>query len=238
MLLARARASQHFSRPSNASGRRAAKSPWVPFASSAGQKPQEAGQTAGSASVNPTTTQPGSAAQRRQRQEQLQQQWFEQSSVYYSNYPLSRAAERRTDEAQLSQWFNGPDARVTPVLGPRVLLLPSTNSTNSTTAKFRPVWVSPAADLGAALNPSVPPLFLGLDAAGAAHFAVQVSKEAAEQLAASHEATWLSARAAGPDLSRQDAALMAVASGLAQWNLDTQYHGGSGANTLPQVRVV
>lgn len=232
MLLLRARASQHLSRPSSAS-RRSARSQWIPFASSTGQQPQqsEAGQTAGS-----VTEQPGSANQRRQQQEQLQQEWFEQSSVYYSNYPLNRAAERRTDEAQLSQWFNAPNTRVTPVLGPKVLLLP--NSTSSTPAKFHPVWVSPAADLGAALNPSVPPLFLGLDPSGAAHFAVQVSKEAAEQLAASHEASWVSARVAGPDLTRQDAALMAVASGLAQWNLDTQYHGASGANTLPQVGVV
>jgi hypothetical protein len=79
------------------------------------------------------------------------------------------------------------------------------------------------------------PLLLGLDAAGAPHFAVAVAKGAADALAASHAASWLSARVAGPELSRQDAALMAVASGLAVWNLDTQYHGASGAKTLPQV---
>jgi hypothetical protein len=181
------------------------------------------------------------AEQQRVKQEQLQQQWFQQSDVYYSNYPLNRAAEQRRDEAQLEAWFNAPNTRVTPVMGSRVLLLPSNSSSSSSSssgAKYHPVWVSPAAELGAALNPFVPPIFLGLDASGAPHFAVQVTRESSEQLATSHQASWLAARAAGPDMSRGDAALLAVASGLAQWNLDTQYHGTTGAQTLPRVSML
>jgi hypothetical protein len=197
-------------------------------ASAAGQAPQQL-----------DTTAAGVQQQEQQsRQQQLQQQWFQQSSVYYSNYPLDRAPEQRRDESQLLQWFNAPNTRVTPVMGSKILVSPpSTTTSSSTGTKYTPIWVSPAAELGAALDPRVPPLFLGLDPSNnnAPHFAVQVTKDATEALASSHTAHWMAARSAGPDMSRSNAALMAVAAGLAQWNLDTQYHGASGAPTLPQV---
>jgi hypothetical protein len=140
--------------------------------SSYASKQEIAGTASGPQTGTTQQSQAGSPTQQHSRQEQLQQQWFDQSSVYYSNYPLNRAQEQRSNEEQLTQWFNAPNARVTPVLGPKVLLTPTTASTqppastNSTAAgatpvKHQPVWVSPAADLGAALNPSVPPLFLG-----------------------------------------------------------------------------
>jgi NADH pyrophosphatase NudC (nudix superfamily) len=187
--------------------------------------------------VGPAAATPQQQEQRT-KQEHLQQQWFQQSNVYYSNYPLNRAAEQRRDEEQLQTWFNAPNTQVTPVLGSRVLLThtaTTTTSSSSSIAKYHPVWVSPAAELGVSMNTSVPPLFLGLDSTGAPHFAVQVTKDSAEELSARHAASWLAARAAGPNMSRSDAALVAVASGLAQWNLDTQYHGASGAQTLPRV---
>jgi NADH pyrophosphatase NudC (nudix superfamily) len=129
-------------------------------------------------------------------------------------------------------------------MGSKILVSPANNNTtasssssSSTGAKYIPVWVSPAAELGAALDSRVPPLFLGLDPSNKApHFAVQVTKDSADSLASNHAAHWVAARSAGPDMSRSDAALMAVAAGLAQWNLDTQFHGASGAPTLPQVR--
>lgn len=198
-----------------------------------------------SSSTSPQQTQ----QEHSDRQQQLQQQWFADSRVYYSNYPLNRAQEQRRDEAQLTAWFNAPNARVTPVMGSKVLLFDNTanantNTTNTTNTnnRYTPVWLSPAAELGAAISQEqstvVPPLFLGLDpSSGAPHFAVQVTHEACKQLASAHPGSaWLAARSAGPDMSRQDAALMAVASGLAQWNLDAQYHGASGEKTLPRVR--
>ena len=140
--------------------------------SSHSSKQETAGTASGPQTGTTQESQAGSPSQQHSRQEQLQQQWFDQSSVYYSNYPLNRAQEQRSNEEQLTQWFNAPNARVTPVLGPKVLLTPSTTSTQppasssstsagTTPVKYQPVWVSPAADLGAALNPSVPPLFLG-----------------------------------------------------------------------------
>lgn len=184
-----------------------------------------------------------------QRQQQQHRHWSDSSSIYYSNYPLDRAPEQRKNETQLSEWFNGASARVTPVMGSKVLLLTGTldsrdsnsadgnggSSSSSASPRYRPVWLSPAAELGTAAVPSVPPLFLGLDANGNPHFAVQVTADAGRDLTAAHGASWVSARIAGPDMSRQDAALMAVASGLAQWNLDSQHHGATGEVTLAQV---
>lgn len=197
----------------------------------------------------------------------VSKQWSEESSMYYSNYPLDRAAEARKNEAQVMAWFNSPSARVTPVNGSRILVTtrappaaltdPSGNSSSSSNnsssssngtngsdgawlaaeqpASLQPVWISPASELSCTVHPAVSPLFLGLDyTSQAPHFAVQVAPADIESLASSYNARWVPARTAGPDLSRPDAALMAVASGLAQWNLDAQYHGATGSQTLPQ----
>jgi NAD+ diphosphatase len=83
------------------------------------------------------------------------------------------------------------------------------------------------------MDPTVDPLFLGCHPeTDTPHFAIQVTPGAETLLAAEDGCTWLPARTAGPSLSPQDAALMAVASGLATWNLSAQYHGTSGAKTL------
>jgi hypothetical protein len=140
-------------------------------------------------------------------------------------------------------WFNAADARITPVNGSRILVTqPSGSSNGSSSANtndaastasqdeqqtlLQPVWVSPASELTCAVNAAVPPVFLGLDrTTGAPHFAVQVAAAEVEGLAGSYSARWVSARNAGPEMVRSDAALMAVATGLAHWNLDAQYHG-------------
>jgi hypothetical protein len=198
-----------------------------------------------------STESAAAAAAANERAKEASQRWSEQSTVYYSNYPLDRAAEARRDEAQVMAWFNAADARVTPVNGSRILVTQqqaaaAASNDNSSTASaastaqsssqqqqqqqqsavLQPVWISPASELTCALNAAVPPLFLGLDrTTGAPHFAMQVAAAEVDALAASYGARWVSARNAGPEMSRSDAALMAVASGLAQWNLDAQHHG-------------
>jgi hypothetical protein len=206
---------------------------------------QASQQGAISSAAHTTQAAAEAAAAVAERARQASQRWSEQSTVYFSNYPLDRAAEARQNEAQVMAWFNAPDARLTPVNGARILVhqeasataanssngSSSTNGTASTPpqqqqAVPQPVWVSPASELTCAVNAAVPPLFLGLDrTTGAPHFAVQVAAAEVEALAGSYAARWVSARNAGPEMSRSDAALMAVASGLAQWNLDVQYHG-------------
>eukprot|EP00878_Enallax_costatus_P032153 GHUV01035263.1.p1 GENE.GHUV01035263.1~~GHUV01035263.1.p1 ORF type:complete len:396 (+),score=114.99 GHUV01035263.1:194-1381(+) len=219
------------------------------------------------ASSNVPASQSASSQQRHSATSSYNRQCYEQSTLYYSNYPLDRAAEFRKDEAQVLSWFNAPDARVTPVNGSRILVReqklpftetadnnsntsdsgsswyagmsegtanPSSNS-SSRRAVLQPVWVSPASDLGVAVNQDVPPLFLGLDPdTRSPHFAVQIAASAAEGLASSFGASYVDARTAGPEMSRTDAALMAVASGLAQWHLDSQYHGATGSKTTPR----
>jgi NADH pyrophosphatase NudC (nudix superfamily) len=193
-----------------------------------------------------TTTRGSSDDNQQQQQQQLLKQWCQQSSIYYSNYPLHRAAEARTDEARLAAWFNAAHARATPIAGGKVLLRscdssPDSISSSSGDTSLAPVWVSPAAELGGALaaagESGEPPLFLGLDDAGVPHFVVQVSQAVADGVAAAHGGQWRSARTAGPDMAREDAAVMAVASGLAAWNADSQFHGATGAQTTPQVCV-
>jgi pyruvate/2-oxoglutarate dehydrogenase complex dihydrolipoamide acyltransferase (E2) component len=199
----------------------------------------QASQQGASSAATTAPAAAAAAAAASERARQASQRWSEQSTLYYSNYPLDRAAEARRDEAQVMAWFNAADARITPVNGSRILLTQQSGSSNGSSsptdagstaaaqqALLQPVWVSPASELTCAANAAVPPLFLGLDCTtGAPHFAVQVAAAEVDGLAGSYSARWVSARTAGPEMARSDAALMAVASGLAQWNLDAQYHG-------------
>lgn len=202
---------------------------------------QQQQSTAASMSGSTTAGRPASNQQLRSTTSSYHRQWYEQSTLYYSNYPLDRAAELRKDESQVTTWFNASNARVTPVNGSRILVTklegpststadnnssmskdgshwysggsngndPSSSSRGSGHTHLQPVWVSPAADLGVALNPDVPPLFLGLDPqTGSPYFAAQIAASAAEGCASSCAASWVIARTAGPDMTRTDAALM------------------------------
>lgn len=169
------------------------------------------------------------------------------SSIFYSDYPLDRAAEARSDAAQLSAWLASPSARATPVCGSRVLVQraaaasSNSNSDGGSSASCAPVWLPPSSPQlqRDAAHAAVPPIFLGLgrDTAQAPHFAVAVQQgAAADALAAATGGSWVSARNAGPDMAPGDAALVAVASGLAAWNVDSQFNGANGSPTQPQVR--
>ncbi|PNH05742.1 hypothetical protein TSOC_007972, partial [Tetrabaena socialis] len=96
----------------------------------------------------------------------------------------------------------------------------------------------PTADAATAANRQPPPLplvFLGTDAAGAPYFAAAVaSPAAAAALAAAQPGSeWRSARAAGPDLARGDASLLAVASGLMTWHATNGFSAATGAPSRP-----
>jgi hypothetical protein len=117
--------------------------------------------------------------------------------IFYSAYPLDRAAELRADAGKLEQLLRHPRARLLPVSGSRALFVPAQRPAGSGDggdgngagcgdggAALAPAWVSPAAEAGAALDARVPPLFLGLDASGAPSFAGQVARDAADAVAA------------------------------------------------------
>ena len=182
--------------------------------------------------------------------------WNEQSTALYSNYPLDRAPEARADAARVDEWLHSPEARTLLLCGSRVLVRRSTSTTNPESdgesdgdsggsggsggsdgsgPQLQPVWVSPAAPLAAAADAAIPALFLGLQpGTGAPHFAVSLPRSgpAADAAAAAHGGEWLPARSAGPELAPAQAALVAVASGLAAWHVDAAHCGASGAPTV------
>ena len=177
-------------------------------------------------------------------------QWQSESDIFYSNYPLDRAVDKRRDAAWVQDAFKSPGALVTPVRGSKVLLQQSdhnsssvsssssiSNDSNSSSSSrnhhLQPVWLtSDHHDIPTIMDPETEPLFLGCNPkTRAPYFALQITPEAEQLLAAEPNWNWLPARTAGPSLSPEDAALMAVASGLAAWNRSAQYHGTSGAKT-------
>ncbi|GBF93962.1 hypothetical protein Rsub_06211 [Raphidocelis subcapitata] len=163
--------------------------------------------------------------------------------IFYSAYPLDRAAHLRHDEARLQQLLAQPAARLLPVCGGRVLVTPAAGRDGGNGgnggggegggAAQRLAWVVPAADALAHLDPSVPPLLLGLDAAGAPHFGGHASLAGADALAAAAApgARWAAARGVGPELDAGEAALAATAAGLTQWHLSSLYAGATGEAT-------
>jgi NAD+ diphosphatase len=164
-------------------------------------------------------------------------QWYEQSPMFYSNYPLDRAPALRKDPALLQQLLQLPAARTMLVAGRKLLVqsAPGTPAgTSSSAQQLSPVWFeSPSSYLAAAGEPSLGPLFLGLDPETSAPcFAIQVKPSAEAGLTNEGRYSWAVARNAGPSMCAADAALAAVATGLAQWNLDARYHGSSGKQTV------
>jgi NADH pyrophosphatase NudC (nudix superfamily) len=158
--------------------------------------------------------------------------------IFYSAYPLDRAAAARHDPEQLSRLLAHPAARLLPVSGAKALVVaPSTPPPSSAAAptggpELSLAWLTPASDALPSLDPEIPPLFLGLDSAGAPHFGGQVAKPAADALAAAVPgARWAVARTAGPALGPGDAALVATACGLAQWHQASLFGGATGEAT-------
>lgn len=155
--------------------------------------------------------------------------------IFYSDYPLDRAAEIRKDEAKLSELYQSSTAKVLPVLGTKVLVHDdsSNNTTNSnrlpTPQSLWPAWVVPATAVNTATHSCMAPIFLGLDAQAVPHFAAYIHPEQADIVANQYQGKWASCRTAGPMMSNPDASVAAVASGLVQWHLDSMFHGASGS---------
>jgi hypothetical protein len=109
--------------------------------------------------------------------------------IFYSAFPLDRAAHLRSDAAAMSRLLADPAARLLPVSGARVLVRDGRGPPQAAAAAaageggLSLAWVAPAAEAVPSLDPDVPPLFLGLDASGAPHFGGQVSRAAGDALA-------------------------------------------------------
>jgi hypothetical protein len=127
-----------------------------------------------------------------------------QEPIFYSAYPLDRAAELRQDAAKQEQLLRDPRARLLPISGSRALVAPypaqkqggeqqqrqqqqqghegQQQAAEDPGPTLAPAWVTPASEAAGTLDPGVPPLFLGLDDAGAPSFAGQVARAAADAL--------------------------------------------------------
>jgi hypothetical protein len=96
------------------------------------------------------------------------------SGVFYAQYPLTRAEHVRPDAQQLAALLSSQAARLLLLSGSKVLVTPAAPADGAPTADaklLRPVWVQPAGDAAALLDPAVAPIFLGLDQGGVPHFA-------------------------------------------------------------------
>jgi hypothetical protein len=103
-----------------------------------------------------------------------------EGDVFYTNYPLDRAETLRTDEGQLQALLTAASTRLLPLNGSRVLVQQAGQAAvgagaaapkPAAAAQKQPAWVQPAADVLGALDMTIAPMFLGLDAQGTAHFA-------------------------------------------------------------------
>jgi hypothetical protein len=149
---------------------------------------------------------------------------------WYSHFPLDRRADKRKGAAFIAALAQRPDARLVALTGKgdRALLRkrPAAEGSDdpvAARATYELALLHPASawlsriDLAA---PGAARVFLGTDADGTPYFAAVLSDTiaVAEALSAAGGAEagveWRSARVAGPDLEKGEAAVLAVAAGL------------------------
>ncbi|KAF5828599.1 hypothetical protein DUNSADRAFT_17335 [Dunaliella salina] len=156
-----------------------------------------------------------------------------QDLPFFCHYPLDRKTEWRRDKAKLSQLLADSSTCLLPLFGDKVLV-----HRKSPDSQLLPYIVKPGAEVATkhAATPHVH-IFLGLDAVGAAYFGCVIKdpQQLLEELSASNtEGTtleWMSGRMAGQELQQEDAALLATASGLAQWHSKERFHPVTGSPT-------
>lgn len=142
----------------------------------------------------------------------------EDTLPYYSQYPLDRLAYIRRDTERLSELWASDTAVLVPLARDKVLV----QRTSPTTVA--PVLLRPAAAYATDAQQAASAIFLGVDATGAPYFAMDAAADPTPIIEQARVATedadvqWVNARVAGAELSPGDAALLAVASGLAQWH--------------------
>jgi NAD+ diphosphatase len=139
----------------------------------------------------------------------------------FANSPLDRAAHRRRDQAWIEAALNSPDVRI------------------AAFRKFQPFvtdeegkrmcrWLSAQARASAVSSP----LFLGVDAAGAPHFAIEVADEMEPPFA--DLGRFEDMRAAAMTLDGAEAAMLGCARAIFDWNRRNGYC----ANCATPTRIV
>lgn len=141
----------------------------------------------------------------------------------FTGNPLDRASERRGDHGWLAARLAAPDSRYLCLYQTRPLVAASGDAL---------VWLSAEQIAGRA---AAPPVLLGLDGTGRAHFAVDLSKgpeSAATALAGPGQFDDLRRFMAG--LSADDAAIAAQAKAIVDWHGRHGFCAVCGAPTAPR----
>jgi NAD+ diphosphatase len=139
----------------------------------------------------------------------------------FANFPLDKHGHRRKD----AQWLEGalaaPEARITPFHKCQPFLLEGGREI---------AWLGPHA-LGAIADADATMLFLGVDDAGAAHFALDMRRDPAETpLAELGEFTEM--RAAAAQLPGADCAILGCAKSLFEWHARHGFCANCGAKSI------
>lgn len=138
----------------------------------------------------------------------------------FARSPLDRAAHHRRDPAWLAQALGAEDTRLAPFNKLRPFVIETGGATE-------PGWLGAHAR-GGLIGAEAMTLFLGLDAEGAAHFAVDVTEPGALADIGRFE----DLRALGPRLSRDDLAMLGCAKSIFEWHARHGYCANCGAGSV------
>lgn len=149
---------------------------------------------------------------------------------FYTDFPLNRAAELRSDKAKLSELFLSPTSILIPSHEGKFLIKKTKDAEGKPLSV--PFMLRNPSTYGDELSSLK--VFLGLDASSdAAVFTAEILNPAAPWIADSG-AAWAQARSEGPMMTEKDAALMATASGLTAWHAKNKFCGRCGGKLGPR----
>ncbi len=145
---------------------------------------------------------------------------------YYAGGPLDRAAQLRGEPAAIARLLRAPETRFVPVWHAHNLV-----------ARGEPVRAAllTAEAVAGLVDGRAESVLLGLDAAGAAHFALDVSHidDPAAHPALDVAGRFADLREVGPLIGRDDGAVLAFARGILWWHLRHRFCGVCGGATVP-----
>lgn len=137
----------------------------------------------------------------------------------FAHSPLDRAAHHRRDADWIAQALKAPATRIAPFHKLRPFVIEQGSETEVG-------WLGAHA-LGSAVPAGLTTLFLGLDAGGAAHFAV----DAPEPGALAELGRFDDLRALGPRLSDDDLAMLGCAKSIFEWHGRHRFCANCGAQS-------
>lgn len=135
---------------------------------------------------------------------------------FYTEFPLNRSAELRTDKSHLESLYAAPTTLLIPHANGKFLVQRKAEGPYKVSIPF--MLRNPAGLGDELLAPGAIKVFLGIDSeSGSAVFSAEVADSKAAWIPG-EDCEWVNARSEGPMMTPKDAALIATASGLASWH--------------------